>query len=258
MDKMGLFSIYLSLMWMSPAFSQAVMEKQLPPKEIVERAEANLRGKNNYGAYTMVVHTPNWERSLSLEAWDDRSNNRAFIKISSPPKDKNTLFLRVGYSLWIFLPQLEKIIKIPPSMMLQPWMGSDFNNDDLVKESSLIQDYTHRILAAKKINQQEVLEIELLPKPEAAVVWGKIVYWVIANEFIPLREHFYDEKGRLIKELRFSETKLMGGRKIPTLYEMIPSRKEGHHTLLKIETMKFDQKFDEDLFSMKNLRKGRS
>jgi len=237
--------------------SQTIIDRYLTAKEIVERVESNLRGKNNYGIYTMIVRTPNWERTLSLEAWDDRIKNRAFVKINSPPKDKDTLFLKIGSNLWMFLPQLEKIIKIPPSMMLQPWMGSDFNNDDLVKESSLIQDYTHRIVGKEKVGHQEVFQIELLPKPEAPVVWGKILYWVTPEEFIPYREQYFDEKGRLVKELKFSELKLVGERKIPTLYEMVPLGKTGHHTLLIIKKIRFNQKFDEDLFSMKNLRRGR-
>jgi outer membrane lipoprotein-sorting protein len=257
MNKMYFYFIILSLMLVQSSSGETVTKKYLSGKEIVERVESNLRGKNNYGIYTIIVRTPNWERTLSLEAWDDRIKNRAFVKINSPPKDKDTLFLKIGYNLWMFLPQLEKIIKIPPSMMLQPWMGSDFNNDDLLKESSLIQDYTHRIVGKEKVGHQEAFQIELLPKPEAPVVWGKIIYWVTPEEFIPHREQFFDEKGRLVKELKFSEVKLMGERKIPTLYEMIPLGKPGHQTLLMINKIRFNQKFNEDLFSMKNLRRGR-
>lgn len=257
MNRICFSLILFFLIFVQTSFSQTASEKSLSGKEFIEKTELNLRGKNNYGIYTMVVHTPNWERSLSLEAWDDRANARSFIKITAPPKDKDTLFLRIGYNLWMFLPQLEKIIKIPPTMMLQPWMGSDFNNDDLVKESSLIEDYTHRIIGKEKMNDQETLLIELLPKPEAPVVWGKILYWLLPEAFIPLREQFFDEKGRLIKELNFSEIKLAGEKRIPTLYEMTPKGKTGHYTLLMIKTIRFNQKFDESLFSMKNLRRGR-
>lgn len=257
MRRGWIFAVVFFLIASLPIDPEGSEWKGLSGKEIVEGAESNIRGENHYGVYKMVVHTPSWERTLSLEAWDDRTNNRAFIKINAPPKDKDTLFLKISNNLWMFIPNLEKVVKIPPSMMLQPWMGSDFNNDDLVKESSLIHDYTHRVAGVEKIDQQDALQIELLPKPDAAVVWGKILYWVMPNEFIPLREQFFDEKGRLIKDLRFSEVKSTGGRKIPTLYRMVPMGKEGRHTLLMIETVKFNQKFDESIFSMKNLKRGR-
>ncbi len=256
-SKIFISFVVLFFIFTQISFSQTASEKSLSAKELIEKTESNLRGKNNYGIYTMTVHTPNWERSLSLEAWDDRINSRAFIKITSPPKDKDTLFLRIGYNLWMFLPALERVIKIPPSMMLQPWMGSDFNNDDLVKESSLIHDYTHKIIGKDKVDNQEALLIELLPKPEAPVVWGKILYWLNPVELIPIKEQFFDEKGKLVKELKLSDVKTMDGRKIPTLYEMTPVGKQGHKTLLIIKNIRFNQKFDESLFSMRNLRKGR-
>jgi outer membrane lipoprotein-sorting protein len=257
MSKICPYLLILSLMWAQSLFGQSVTEKHLTAKDIVERVESNLRGKNNYGVYSMTVKTPNWERTLSLEAWDDRAKHRAFIKINSPPKDKDTLFLRVAYNLWMYHPQIEKVIKIPPSMMLQPWMGSDFNNDDLVKESSLIQDYTHRIVTKEKLDHQEALQIELLPKPEAPVVWGKILYWVTPKEFLPLREQFFDERGNVVKEMKFYEVKTMAGRNIPTLYVMTSTGKPGHQTTLTIHKIRFDQKFDDDIFSLKNLRRGR-
>lgn len=225
-------------------------------KEILQKMEDKTRGKNNHTQYKMTVTTPEWQRSITLLAWDDRQNNRAFVKIVDPPKDRDTLFLRLEYKLWMFIPKLEKVIKIPPSMMLQPWMGSDFTNDDLVKESSIITDYEHRIMGMEKLGEAEAYKIELIPKPDAPVVWGKIIYWV-SKDFSPVREQFFDERERLIKELNCSQFKSMGGRNIPTLYEMRTITKPGHVTTLKINAIDFDQEFSESLFSLKNLKRGR-
>jgi len=254
--KLKIFYIVCILSLLAPKI--AWVEVQLPNgKEIIQNMESVIRGNTNYGVYSMTVVTPRWERTLTLEAWDDHQNNRAFIKILAPAKDKDTLFLKIGYQLWMFMPKLERIIKIPPSMMLQPWMGSDFTNDDLAKESSIVNDYTHHVVGVERVEDQEVYKIELIPKPEAPIVWGKIWYWINKKNFLPLREQFFDEKGKLIKDLRFSEIKSMDDRDIPTLYEMRSVNKPGHITTLRIEKILFDQKFDERIFSIQRLKKAR-
>lgn len=237
--------------------ARPVFSETLTAKKMVEHVETLLRGKNNHAVYTMQVRTPEWERELRLEAWDDRSNQRALIKILAPSKDRDTRYLKIEYKLWMYLPKLERILKIPPSMMMQSWMGSDFNNDDLVKESSIVQDYEHKIAGEKTLANIVACQIELTPKPHAPVVWGKILYWISKDGLLPLREQFFDERGKLIKELLFSEFKVMDGRKIPTLYTMTSKTKPGHKTLLIIEKIKYNQDIDERLFSMRNLKRTR-
>ncbi len=223
--------------------------------ELIQHVDDLLRGKQNYAVYKMVVTTPRWERELQLEAWDDRQNHKTFIHILAPVKDHGTKYLRIQYKLWVYLPKLERVLKIPPSMMLQSWMGSDFNNDDLVKESSIINDYHHKLAGKEIINEYPCHIVELIPKPNAPVVWGKILYWISSDELLPIKEQFFNEKGKLIKELLYSDFKTVQGRTIPTKYTMTNYVKTGHQTKLYISKITFDEPFDEHLFSMQNLKK---
>ncbi len=225
-------------------------------KKIVERMIHKMRGRINVATYELTVIRPSWTRTLKLKAWDDRGRKRVFIRILEPPKDAGTTFLRIDYNLWNYLPKVEKVMKIPPSLMLQPWMGSDFTNDDLVKESSYIDDYDHQIVGQETMDGEAVQKIELIPHPEAPVVWGKVIYWVRQKDDLPVREHFVDEKGRLIKDLHFTDFKVMDGVLLPTHWEMIPVTKEGQKTVIVLGSIDFDPTpaIPESVFTEKNLR----
>src|SRR6185436_746581 len=166
-----------------------------------EKMIHKLRGHVNVAEYSMTVTRPSWTRALKMKVWDDRTHSRVFVRISEPAKEAGTSFLRLGYNLWNYLPSVEKVMKIPPSMMLQAWMGSDFSNDDLVKESSYIDDYTHEITGTEDQSGLKVFKIELTPRPNAPVVWGKVIFWVRDKDDLPVCEQFIDERGRLIKDL---------------------------------------------------------
>ncbi len=148
-------------------------------------------------------------------------------------------------------------IKITPSMMLQSWMGSDFTNDDLVKESSLVNDYTHKIIAEEKKYDEDCWKIECDPKPNAPVVWGKLIVWVRKKDFISNAEEFYNEKGELIKKLSFYDIKKANDRWFPTRWEMIPLNKPGHKTVYLVKTMEFNTNINNEIFTKRNMRKPR-
>jgi outer membrane lipoprotein-sorting protein len=225
-------------------------------RERIEKMIHKLRGHVNVAEYAMTVTRPMWTRSLKMKVWDDRTNSRVFVRITDPAKEAGTSFLRLGYNLWNYLPPVEKVMKMPPSMMLQPWMGSDFTNDDLVKESSYIDDYEHEIVGRETVDGEPVLKIELTPKPNAPVVWGKVIFWVREKDDLPVRQNFIDEKGRLIKDLRFTDVKKMDGVMLPTHWEMTPVLKEGNKTLLDLRTIDFDPvpPVPDSVFTEKNLR----
>lgn len=220
-------------------FSQANPENS-QAKALVEQMIDRLRGHVNISLHEMTVKRPSWSRTMKLKSWDDRKNKKVFIRILEPPKDQGTAFLRIGYNLWSYLPKVEKIMKIPPSMMLQAWMGSDFTNDDLVKESSYVDDYTHKILTEEKKEGKSITQIELIPKENAPVVWGKVLIWLWKEEQLPLEQSFFDEKGKLIKSLKFSDFKKMDGVLFPCLWEMKNMTKEGESTILKTSFIDFD------------------
>jgi outer membrane lipoprotein-sorting protein len=225
-----------------------------PAREILDRVETLLWGKTVQGEYEMTIATPRWQRTLALRAWMERPK-RSFVRILAPAKEKGIGSLRIGAEMWNYLPNVERTIKIPPSMMLQPWMGSDLTNDDLVKSSSIIDDYTHRILREEAFDGAAAYVLELIPKPDAAVVWGKIFYWVRKKDFVPLKEEFYDERGALVRVMSFSEVKPVGGRLLPTRWEIRPSDKPGNSTTFVIKSAVYDRPIDPEVFSQRNLQK---
>lgn len=251
MQKKLIF-IFLILILAAPSYSQNTAEK-LTAQEIVKRADDLLRGDTSQGRYIMTVTTPNWNRTLELDAYSS-GRDKTFIRILTPAKEAGITTLRAKTNMWNYLPKVERTIKIPPSMMLQPWMGSDFSNDDLVKESSVVNDYTHKIIAEEIVDGHKTLVIELTPKPDAAVAWGKLIFWIRPDGFIPLREEFYSEDNRLIKVLEYSQVKKMSDRNIPTVWTMASKTKEGNSTVIEVVGVVYNQAIDENIFSLANLK----
>lgn len=233
-----------------------IFAEETEGKKIIEAMIQNLRDQQNVTHYEMTIQRPRWTRTVDLKVWDNRADKKVFILIESPAKERGKTFLRLDYNLWMYLPDVEKAIKIPSSMMLQPWMGSDFSNDDLVKESSYIEDYTHKIQGRESHDGVKVTKIKLLPKPHAPVVWGSVVFWVREKPYLPVRQSFYSEKEDLIKELRFTVFKKIDNRLIPTVWTMNPVKKEGEQTILRMKDIDFLPKgsIDESVFTKRNLK----
>ena len=139
---------------------------------LARRTDQALRGRTQQARLSMTVHTPDWERTLEMETWYENPG-RTFIRITGPAKEAGTATLRLGNDMWNYLPQVERVIKVPPSLMLEPWMGSDFSNDDLVKESSLVTDYTHQLGGEQQVSGDDCYKLVATPKPGAPVVWGR-------------------------------------------------------------------------------------
>ena len=226
-------------------------------KALMERAEELMRSSRAYSEVTMEVITPDWRRKLTLRNWDDREGKRTFIHILSPARDKDTTFLRLDYKLWSYLPRAERTIKIPPSMMLQSWMGSDFTNDDLVRESSYVNDYTHVHGGQEEVNGLICHKIILTPKPDAPVTWGKVEVWLSEEPFVPVRYRFYNRRGELRRTMIMSDIKEMDGRMIPVLWTMQTVDKPGHSTVLHLDTIKFNPDFPKRIFTQQYLQNPR-
>lgn len=224
--------------------------------ELVEHVERLLWGKTNQGVSEMTVTTPRWTRTLTLRFWMDRPHY-TLIRILAPPKEQGIGSLRNRAEMWNYLPKVARIIKIPSSMMLQPWMGSDFSNDDLVKESSMLEDYTHTLLGVERLDGAPAYRVQSIPKPEAAVVWGKIVYFIRVADRLPLKQEYYDERGALIKVMTFGDVRMLGGRVIPTRWTMQPLAKSGNRTQMVIREIAFDRPIDRGLFTQGNLQNPR-
>ncbi|HKA52604.1 MAG TPA: outer membrane lipoprotein-sorting protein [Candidatus Binatia bacterium] len=232
--------------------SRAVDDQQA--REIVDGVDQLLRGPSSSGTVQMQISTENWQRTLAMHIWSLGTEN-ALIRITKPQKEAGTATLKVGGNIWNYLPKVNRTIKVPTSMMMASWMGSHFTNDDLVKESRLVRDYSITTSFEGPRDGVAVYEYTLTPKPEAAVVWGKIVLEVRQADRMPTWHRYYDEDGKLVRELTFSEYKTMGGRLIPTRLVMRPTDKAGEQTVIIYDDVVFDVALDKDLFSLPNLER---
>ncbi len=222
-------------------------------REILRKMEALIWADTMRGEFEMRITTPRWERTLELRIWMDRPK-RSFVRVLSPAKEAGIGSLRIGNEMWNYLPAVERTIKIPPSMMLQPWMGSDFTNDDLVKQSSAIDDYVQQVTAEETLDGRPVWRIEARPKPDAPVVWGWIVYW-IRKDFIPVKQEYYSDRGELTRVMTFTEIRVVGGRSIPTRWEMKPLGKPGNVTVITVKDAEFNTTVDDEIFTQRNLQR---
>lgn len=235
----------------SLCFVSSVARAEMTGKDVVDRMVKAIRGNSNIAEYTMEVHTPSWTRDIQLKVWDDRVAKKVFVKILGPAKDAGTTFLRIHYNLWMYMPSTEKVMKIPPSMMLQPWMGSDFTNDDLVKESSYTEDYDHTL----EPGGADTYVVRMDPKPGAPVVWGKMVVKVRKADFMPIEQNYYNEKGALMKTLHFSNYKVIDGHPYPMLWKMENATKPDKYTIITLKTISFNNAIPAETFTEQNLRK---
>jgi outer membrane lipoprotein-sorting protein len=224
--------------------------------EIVKRSDELMRSKSSYSEITMTIVKPDWSRTISLKAWA-LEPDYALMYITAPARDKGSATLKRKNEVWNWLPSAQRVIKIPPSMMLQSWMGSDFTNDDLVRQSSIVKDYHHTIIGDEKIDNYQCYKIQMIPKPEAGVVWGRIVVWISKDKYLQVKAEYYDEDGFLVKTFAGTREKKLGGREILTLWEMIPEDKPGNKTILEYEDIKFNYDVDVSFFSEQNMKRVR-
>ena len=225
-------------------------------KEIVRKADEHLRGDTNKAEMTMRLERPDWSREISMKSWA-KGTSQALILITAPARDQGTTFLKRGNEVWNWVPAVEKVIKIPPSMMMQSWMGSDFTNDDLVKESSIVEDYTHSVLGDSTIAGRDCWKIQMIPKEDAAVVWGKVLVWIDKTDYLQLHVEYYDEDGELINVMDMSDIKMMGGRLIPAKMVMSPVDEPGNKTILTYQSLDFNIPIKDSFFSEQNMKRVR-
>lgn len=236
-------------------FSLACILKAQTPdvdiNEAVRKIDELYRSKTSHAKIEMEIQTVHWKRTLQMEVWS-RGKNHTFVRILSPVKEKNMATLRIGSEMWNYLPNANKVIKIPPSMMMSSWMGSDFSNDDLVKESSMMDDYFYKFISFPGA-LLDMLYIEFVPKEDSPVVWSKIILAVRKPDYIPVWEKYYDERGNLVRVMDFRDIKEFDKRKIPSVLEMLPQNKPDQKTIIRYLNLEFDIKLSNDIFTLRNL-----
>lgn len=222
--------------------------------DIITKADELVRGQSSYAEMEMKVVRPKWERTLRFKSWA-KGMDYSMVYITYPVKEKGQVFLKRLREMWNYVPAIERMVKIPPSMMMQSWMGSDLTNDDLVNASSIVVDYTHAILREEMHDGYLCWVLELIPKENAPVVWGKIICWITKEGFMTLRNEYYDEDEYLVNTEILSNIRNVGDRVIPTRYEIVPADKPGNHTVMDFILVKFDLPIDDAFFSIQNMKK---
>jgi outer membrane lipoprotein-sorting protein len=226
------------------------------PKEIVRKSDELLRGRSNYAEIKMTIHRPKWERNLKMKSWA-KGSDFALVYITEPVKEKGQVFLKREGEMWNWLPSISRTIKIPPSMMMQSWMGSDMTNDDMVNESSIVNDYDHKILGEEVLEGYSCYKIEMIPHEDAPVVWGKIITWISTEKFFSLRNEYYDEDDYLVNVETLTNIKDVGDRTIPTKFTITPIEKKDHYTVMEFENIRFNDPIEDGFFSQQNMKRVR-
>lgn len=225
-------------------------------EEIMARVDRVLRGDSSYGVIRMQVVTEHWERTMTLESWS-LGTEYSLVRLLTPTKEAGTATLMADEDIWNYLPKVDRTIKVPSSMMGGAWMGSHFTNDDLVKESQLVEDYDIAINFDGERDDVAVWEFRLTPKPEAAVVWGHLDYQVRKNDYMPLWVRYFDEDKQLARMMEFRDFSELGGRLVPAVMDMYPADKPNERTTMFYDQLEFDIEIDESFFSLQSLKRRR-
>ncbi|EHK0751077.1 outer membrane lipoprotein-sorting protein [Vibrio parahaemolyticus] len=239
-----LFLLFTSLSYAESAF------------DIVQKSDQAMRGKSSYSEATMEIVRPDWTRSMTMKSWT-KGTELSLVLVTAPAKDKGSASLKRHREMWNWVPSIERVIKIAPSMLSQSWMGSDFTNDDLINQSSIVVDYQHALLGNDSFEGDKVWVIEAMAKPDAPVVWNKVTLWISQSTYLQRKVEFYDEFDERVNVLTTYDVKELGGRKIATRMEMKPVDKPGNKTIFTTHQAQFDFDINDDFFSqqqMKSLR----
>lgn len=222
-------------------------------KSLVKAAFDLARGESSYAEMSMTIVRPTYQRTVTFKSWV-RGTDMSLTLITQPAKDKGQTFLKRGNEMWNWNPAISKLIKMPSSMLSQGWMGSDYTNDDILKETSIIDDYSHKLIGTEKLEGTECHKIELIPLENAAVVWGKIIMWISKDTHFILKSLYYDEDGELSKTELASDIKIVGNRKIPTKMEIIPADTPNQRTVVVIDKMEFNVKIEDKVFTQQYMK----
>jgi outer membrane lipoprotein-sorting protein len=226
----------------------------LTATDIVRKADEKFNGeKSSIMVMSMTIIRPTWQRTVEFKNWS-LGREYAMTLITAPAKDANQTFLKRGTEMWSWNPSISRLIKLPPSMMSQGWMGSDYTNDDILKESSVVNDYIHEIIGEDNISGRLCYKIKMVAKEAAAVVWGSQLRWIDKKEFLVMKTELYDEEGTLIRTEKGSEIKEMDGRTIPLRMELIPADEPRNKTIVDIKEIKFNVQIQESFFSQQNMK----
>jgi len=234
---------------------QALAAESLNAAVLVEDSFKYMRGNASIATVDMTIHRPDWERKMTIKAWT-RGKKDSLFYIQSPPKDHGKGTLKKSREMWMYNPKINRVIKVPPSMMSQPWMGSDFSNNDLAKSDSFVNDYLHAVVGTESHEGHKVYVIQSMPKADAPVIWGMQML-KIREDLIWLSQEFFDEDLKSVKIMTTLEIQTMGGKLYPKVWRMRETGKQDRYTQLTYSSLIFKPDLPDSLFTLTSLRQAR-
>jgi len=235
----------------------ALFAQDLSAADIVRKADEKFNGeKSSYSVMSMTIIRPEWQRTIEFKNWT-LGRDYALTLITAPAKEAGQSFLKRGSEMWSWNPSISRLIKLPPSMMSQGWMGSDYTNDDILRESSVVNDYIHEIVGEENIAGRICYKIKMTAREDASIIWGKQIRWIDKKDFLVLKAELYDEDDYLVRTETGSDIKIMDGRTITSKIELIPEEEPENKTLLEIREIKFNIAVEEKYFSQQNMKQVR-
>jgi outer membrane lipoprotein-sorting protein len=225
------------------------------PAELIRKAMDHWRGGTSYSDMTMVIHRPDWERSMSMQAWTE-GDKQSLVRVTAPSRDAGNGTLLLDNNMWTYTPKINRVVKVPSSMMNQSWMGSDLSNKDISKSTDIIEQYDHTVLESIEVDGHQAWVIQSIPHEEAAVVWGKEI-WTIRDDHVMLEQQFWDQDGVLVKAFTTREIRELGGRTVATVMRMQEVEKQDQWTEMSVSNAEFNIDLPPNLFTLSNLRNPR-
>ncbi|MGD9991936.1 MAG: outer membrane lipoprotein-sorting protein [Salinivirgaceae bacterium] len=223
-------------------------------KTIIKKMDDKQQGTSNISEMAMTIVRPKYERTITFKNWS-LERDYFMTYITAPAQEKGQVFMKFKNEMWNYNPTINRMIKMPPSMMSQGWMGSDYSNDDLVKQSSIVNDYDHTLLGEEAVNGRACYKIEMIPHLESNVVWGKVLNWVDKELFVSLKAEYYDEENYLVRSETGSDIKNFDGRTLPSIIEIFPADEPDNKTLIEIKSIDFDVPIKVEFFSQQNMKR---
>lgn len=236
-------------------FTPLALSADMDPRDLIQKAMDHWRGTSSYSEMTMTIHRPDWHRSMSMRSWT-QGDKTSLVRVTEPKKDAGNGTLLKDNNMWTFAPRVNRIIKVPSSMMSQSWMGSDFSNKDISKSTDIIDQYDHRLLETREQDAHSVYVIESVPHEDAAVVWGKEVL-TIRDDHVLMEQQFWDQDGILVKTMKAMEIKQLGGRTVASVIRMGKQDAPDEWTEMSVQDIEFDAQHPDSLFTLSNLRNPR-
>jgi len=253
MNKL-LQTILIALIAFLPSFVFSQVESELTGKEIIKKANDLRYGETSIGGMEMTLVRPTWKRSIAMKMWT-KGTDYSMVIITAPAKEKGQVFMKRESEMWNWIPKISRMIKLPPSTMSQGWMGSDYTNDDMMNEGSLVDKFKHKIIKTEIFEDMMCWVIESTPIEDSDVIWGKKIIWISQDDFFTLKTESYDEDLYLVKTEISSDIIQMGGKKLPSKFIIIPEDNPGNKTIVVLKDIVFNKEIKDSFFSQQNMKR---